>query len=141
MLLWRQPTGECYVAITADGAAVEAGHTATCTVLGVKSRFEDEVLLEYEMLRVPVGSHLRGCVVDYLCDVRQRVTAGAAAAAAAVDRELPAELPLLNEQASMEDREVISEPLFTGVKVPSSPLLHRFLLTHMHINGSPISRR
>ena len=121
-------------------------------MLGIKARFEEEVVLEYEQLQVPVSSELRGCIVDYMCGIQQRVAESApvqdspadkssghigtasvsnadAAGAGDVADEVSTSgsvgsrvtsvdrLPLMNEQVPMEDRAVISEPLFTGIKV------------------------
>jgi hypothetical protein len=124
MLLWRHPTGECYVAITSDADTVQPRQSAWCHILGVKARFEEETIVEYEMLRVPVGSDLRGCVVDFMCAVQQRVTPGTNGSHGAEDlvastSAAAAQLPLMNEQVAMEDREVISEPLVTGIRVRS----------------------
>lgn len=126
MLLWAQPTGECYVAVTANADAVAAGQAAHCVILGVKDRLKDEVVLDFAMLEVPVGDHVQGCVVDFRCRVRERLAAAAAEQMDAPPSDRP-HLPLLNEQVAMADREVISEPLFTGIKVrrlrPSALLL------------------
>jgi hypothetical protein len=97
------------VAITTGADRVRVGHTAHCIILGVKARFEAEIILDYEMLQVPVGGSFRGCVVDFMCSIQQRVEQTEATGAA--------ELPLLNEQVAMENREVISEPLYSGIKV------------------------
>ena len=120
MLLWRQPTGDCYVAITSGADSVARSQTAKCVILGVKARFEKELILDYDKVHVPVGDDLRGCVVDYMCSVKQRA---AEAVAPAPDSSIMAgaarvsELPLMNEQVLLENREVMSEPLYTGIKV------------------------
>lgn len=62
---------------------------------------------EFDISMVPVGQELIGSATDFLGrqnhDGRQLGT----------DKELP----LFNEQAPMDDREQIQEPLFTGLKV------------------------
>lgn len=115
MLLWAQPTGECYVAVTADAGSVAAGQAARCVILGVKDRLKDEVVLDFAMLEVPVGDHLQGCVVDYMSRERERAAGAPPAPRNAPPSDRP-HLPLLNEQVPMADREVINEPLFTGIK-------------------------
>lgn len=62
------------------------------------------------MQKIPTGSHLAGKVIDYMGDE----ICGSNASNSGSSGSL---IPLLNEQVSMEDREVISEPLVTGVKV------------------------
>lgn len=114
--MWRQPTGDCYVAITSKAGLVSVDQTAKCCILGVKARFEGEVILEYAKLQVPVNTDLQGCVVDYMCTVQQRV-ANAAGKGASAAADSVTQLPLVNEQPLLEDREVISEPLYTGIKV------------------------
>lgn len=62
---------------------------------------------EYNVATVPVGEALTGQSTDFL----GRLSSD--------NRQLGADeqLPLFNEQASMDDREQIQEPLFTGIKV------------------------
>lgn len=67
--------------------------------------------LEFEKLAVPAGGKLRGQVLDHLCCP---LDGEADAVGSVADATL---VPLMNEQVAMEDREVISEPLFSGVLV------------------------
>ena len=120
MLLWRQPTGDCYIAITSGADSVARSQTAKCVILGVKARFEKEIILNYDRVHVPVGGDLQGCVVDYMCNVKQRAAEAVAPAPdsrGAAGAATVGELPLMNEQVLLENREVMSEPLYTGIKV------------------------
>jgi len=75
--------------------------------------------LEFEKLTVPAGSKLRGQILDHLC---RPVDPAADAAGPVADATL---VPLMNEQVEMGDREVISEPLYSGIlvrhRIASSP--------------------
>lgn len=70
---------------------------------------------EYEVQNVPTGPHLAGRIIDYM-----GAEFGVISESSTGDSGIP--IPLLNEQVSMEDREVISEPLVTGVKVCKTAL-------------------
>lgn len=76
-----------------------------------KDGTEQAFALEFEKLAVPAGSKLRGQVLDHLC----RPLDGEADGVGSVADATP--VPLMNEQVAMGDREVISEPLFSGVLV------------------------
>lgn len=77
----------------------------------VEDSAETTVALEFEKLTVPGGAKLRGQVVDHLC----RPLDSQADAVGPVADATP--VPLLNQQVDMGDREVISEPLFSGILV------------------------
>ena len=64
---------------------------------------------EYDVSMVPVGEALTGVSTDFLGRQRSETQQ------LGTDQELP----LFNEQAPMDDREQIQEPLFTGLKVIS----------------------
>ena len=66
---------------------------------------------EYKIAEVPVGQGLTGISTDFL----GRLHANSQSQQLGSDQQLP----LFNEQAPMEDREQIQEPLFTGLKVAS----------------------
>lgn len=73
---------------------------------------------EYEITTVPVGEELTGTTTDFLGRQAEGQQLG-----------ISDELPLFNEQAPMDDREQIQEPLFTGLKVGFSATL--ILVTHV----------
>ena len=62
---------------------------------------------EYDVSMVPVGEALTGVCTDFLGRLDSE------------SQQLgnDEQLPLFNEQAPMDDREQIQEPLFTGLKV------------------------
>lgn len=62
---------------------------------------------EYDIATIPVGEGLVGSVVDFL---GRRIGSNTQVGTSA-------ELPLFNQQPTMDDREQICEPLLTGVKV------------------------
>jgi hypothetical protein len=65
----------------------------------------------FEKLSVPAGAVQAGQVLSHMCQPAGH-DGRASSATAAGDH-----VPLLNEQVGMEDREVISEPLFSGIPV------------------------
>lgn len=118
LLLYSRPAGECFVAIVSNADSVKAGHTAECIILGIKDRFEEEVIYEYEKLSLEAGDQLRGCVVDFMCNVQRRVApAGQSNTEESSSEPVGSRMPVLGDQVPLADREVISEPLFTGLKV------------------------
>lgn len=111
------------MAITFKAEEVKVGHAAECVILGIKDRFENEVIFEYEKLCVNVGEHLRGCVVDYTCNIQSRVSPAGHTSSDPDESEGESKasiMPIMGDQIPMADREVISEPLFSGLKVHHS---------------------
>ena len=73
---------------------------------------------QYALYEVGVGRRMAGKVFNHLGIARTDPGEGAGGLPVAEGALVgPPRLPLLNEQVSMQNREVISEPLMLGVKV------------------------
>lgn len=123
VLLWWHSIDVCSVLVTSYGDADAESLPGTSAVCALASKpvaapaptnedgTEKKFALEFEKFTVPAGSKLRGQVLDHLC---RPLDAEADAVGSVADAP---PVPLMNEQVALGDREVISEPLFTGVLV------------------------
>eukprot|EP00892_Ulva_mutabilis_P004027 jgi/Ulvmu1/1997/UM012_0159.1 len=132
VLLWWHDVDVCSVIITnyedvelasLMGTSVKcvlASKPAPIPAPGAEEGSEVAFSVEFEKLSVPAGSKLRGQVLDHLC----RPLDPQADAAGSMADATP--VPLMNGQVAMGDREVISEPLYSGVLAIDvmTPLAH-----------------
>lgn len=72
--------------------------------------------LDYDVFKIKVGPHLIGKTVDYMgSDLSDSDPINQI-------KDIGTAVPLMNKEVTMEDRQVISEPFFTGVKVHNNTL-------------------
>ncbi|GMH44862.1 hypothetical protein BSKO_12814 [Bryopsis sp. KO-2023] len=112
VLLWRRSDNLC-CALVLNGATVEEGENVQCKVQGIIQVVDEatgpSTKREYEVLKVPTGRSLVGKTVDYMGVPIEGPRS-------VCNSDKATMLPLLNEEVDMQSREVIFEPLVTGVK-------------------------
>ena len=123
VLLWRRSDNVVFALLLGGAALVGVGDGVECRVKGILQVVDEAegptTKRDYEQATVPVGDALLGRVVDFLGrpldpepgGPESGPEPGGFAGGVAGER-----LPLLNAQVDMESREVIAEPLLTGVK-------------------------